>query len=353
MTRIPTIDGVVGYLRGHGWTITGQWRNASVWTWQDFDVLVPPSDVVADATTRLRELVQCVADAEGRSPAAIWRDMTAPAADVVAYRTSADPGSITLPAGARTILAVRDLITFCAQEAMDESGSMRHDIPGSTVSALLEGSLLTLSDGIPGLDIALPIDPDDPDPLGRQTALRLLRGSDAVRQAAYSSDADAFEQIFRQGISPAECEALAELAGPGETLAFELGFHWSWLMPRPEVSVQFPTGAGERIRRGGLRVDPAPLPPVGVVEGPVISLSDDPGSDRWHIRVRGVLVVDGAPVGRTRLVNVSLGDSGNYEVAITAHRDGHTVRAAGTVTGRPAGINVTAAGFTVTDRTDL
>ncbi|WP_405165909.1 hypothetical protein OG203_12970 [Nocardia sp. NBC_01499] len=350
---MPTIDDVAGYLRGHGWSVTGQWRTANVWTWQDFDVLVPPSDGVADATIRLRELVQCVADAEGRSPTAVWRDMTAPGVDIIAYRTQADRESITLPAGTRTILAVRDLITFCAQEVAGESNSTHHDIPDSAVGALLERSLLTPSEGVVGLDIALPIDADDPDPLGRLTALRLLHGSTAVRHATYSSDDDAFEQILRQGISPTECEVLAELAGPGETLAFELGFHWSWLMPRRDVTVQFPPGAGERIRRGGRRVEPAPLPPVGVVEGPVISLSDDPSSSRWHIRVRGVLVVDGAATGRTRLVNVSLGDSTNYEAAITAHRNGHTVRAVGTVTGSPAGINVTAAGFTVADRTQM
>ncbi|WP_330249355.1 hypothetical protein OG874_23790 [Nocardia sp. NBC_00565] len=350
MRQTLALANVTAYLRGHGWTVAGRWRSASVWSWQNFDVLVPPTDAAADVTTRLRELVQCVADAEKRSPDAVWRDMTTPAVDIVAYRTAGDPESVTLSAGTRTVLAVRNLIAACAREVLGEPRPTRRDAPSAAVGALLEQSLLTPSVGALGLDVAFPIAEGDPDPLGRRTALRLLHSSAAVRQAADSSETGAFEQIFRQGVSPAECGALAELAGPGETSPFELGFHWSWLIPQQDEAVEFPPGQGEAIRRGSRREDQLTGPTAGIVEGLVISMSDDRGGARWHIKVRGLLEVEGAATGRPRLIDVSLGNSRNYEAAIEAHRNSRIVRAAGTMTGRASGITVTAAGFTVTDR---
>jgi hypothetical protein len=139
MRKKSALADVTAYLRGHGWTISGRWRNASVWSWQDFDVLVPPTDAVADATTRLRELVQCVADAEDRSPEAVWRDMTNPAADIVAYRTTGDPELVSLAAGTRTVLAVRALIVVCAREVLCDPLSTHRDPQSETIGARWSG----------------------------------------------------------------------------------------------------------------------------------------------------------------------------------------------------------------------
>ncbi|WP_405139121.1 hypothetical protein [Nocardia sp. NBC_01388] len=347
MTPMPAIAQVTEYLRVHGWAVTGNWHDASVWTWQAFDVLVPPTDIMADASSRLHELLICVADAEGRSPEAVRHDMTVPAMDLLCYRPQADPGAVSLSTGARTVLAMRDLITASAREVLGESRPRRRTV-SAPVHELLEHTLLAPSRESFGLDVSFPAEYGDSNSLGRRTVLRILHSANSLRTASSIGAVD-LDDFARQGISEAECIALAALAGP-DSSSFELFFHWSWLSPRTDETVKFPPGTRSRINRlRGRRADPAPLSGNGIVEGPVINLSDDPGGSRWRIRIRGVPEVDGTAVGKQRLIAVRLGNSENYEAALAAHLSGRRVRASGTFTGRTSEIIIAADGFTVTD----
>jgi hypothetical protein len=340
MTRTPKVEDVLDYLRAHGWAMTGHWRNATVWSLREFDVLVPPTDAMADTPGRLRELVQCVAESEGRTPRTVGRDIALPAVGIVSYRARDTAESVTLPTGIRSLRAVRDLVVACAREVVVETSE--------TVGALLERSFLSLSEEVFGVDIALPYEEDRPEPLGRRTALRVLRSSTAVLEAAGSSDADAFEQVFREGVSRDVCVALADLAGQDRRASFELGFRWSRRAPLKDEAVEFPTGVGRRIRAAGKRTEPPAEDVVGVVEGPVHSLSDDENGERWRIGVRGVLQVDGTASGRRRLVPVWLCSARDYDAALVAHREGHVVRAQGVITST-RGITAADNGFTVTE----
>ncbi|HEX3780802.1 MAG TPA: hypothetical protein VHX38_14135 [Pseudonocardiaceae bacterium] len=353
MTRSPRIEDVIDYLRAHGWAVTSSWRNATVWSWREFDVLVPPQDVMADTVTRLRELVRCVADAEGRSPRGVGREMAMPSVDVVSYRAEDLAGSVALPDGIRAVRAARDLIAACAREALGEPRPTPDGRTPEAVGALLDRSLMSLSEEAFGIDIALPIEEDRTDPLGRRTALRVLHSSTVVLSAARSADPEAFEEVFRAGISEEVCVALSDLAGQDRRSPFELDFHWSRLAPLADEAVRFPSGAGARIRAGSRRVGQVAETAVGVVEGPVTRLSDDEEGERWRIGVRGVLDVDGTATGRQRLVTVWLRDARDYEAALLAHREGRLVRVAGTITRTRGtrGITAAEAGFIVTDRT--
>ncbi|WP_069166936.1 hypothetical protein [Nocardia altamirensis] len=351
MTLPPRVDQVTAYLAARGWRVSGRWRNASVWSQSEFEVLVPPADTIADAAPRLRELVQCVADAEGRSPQAIWLDMTTPDFDIVSYRTQDHSSTFTLPMGAGLLVAVQDLIAISARESLGDNRTTLQGRPPEAVRLLLERSLLSLSQETVGLDIRLPFD-NDPAPLGRRTALRVMHSSMAVLQAARSTDEDAFQHVLQQGISEAVCTALAGLAGPDHTAAFELGFRWSHLAPLDDTTVQFPGEAGALILARSRNADPAPSG-TGVVEGLVTSLSDDESGDRWRIKVRGILTVNDSESERRRqLVAVRLANDADYASALAAHRDGRIVRASGalTRTRRTSEITSTAKGFAAIDQ---
>jgi hypothetical protein len=342
MTQPPRIEDVVDYLGAHGWTVTTRWRNATVWSWGEFDVLVPPNDDLADTPARLRELVRCVADAEGRPPRTVGRDMAMPSVDVVSYRAPDSDGRVALPAGLRAVRAARNLVAASAREL----GA------GEAVEALLEHSLLSLSEEVFGVDIALPVARGEQEPLGRATALRVLRTSTLVVAALRS--ADSLEQVLvRESLSEDACLALADLGGQHRESAFELGFRWSRLLPRPDDAVGFPRGAGQRLRAASKRSETEQTSAVGVVEGPVTSLSDDEEGTRWRIGVRGVLHVDDVASGRQRVVPVLLGDAHRYERALAAHREGRIVRVEGAVTVIRGARGITAGPteFTVTDRT--
>ena len=232
MTQPPRIEDVVDYLRARGWTATGQWRGATVWSRQEFDVLVPPNDHLLDSPVRLRELMQCVADAEGRPPRAVSRDMAMPSVDVVSYRAADSGGQVALPAGLRAVQAARNLVMAGAHEVLS---------PEAT-DALLGRSLLSLSEEVFGVDIALPIEPE---PLGRTTALRVWQTSTTVLAALNSADAQEINRVVQHQAD--SCRALADLGD----FPFRLDFRWSQRLPRPDDAVGFPDGAGRRLRAAG------------------------------------------------------------------------------------------------------
>jgi hypothetical protein len=204
---------------------------------------------------------------------------------------------------------------------------------------LLGRSLLSLSEEVFGVDIALPIEPE---PLGRTTALHVLHTSTTVLAALNSADAHEIDWVVQHQAD--SCRALADLGD----FPFRLDFRWSQRLPRPDDAVGFPDGAGRRLRAAGRKPN---VEGHGVVEGPVTSLSDDEQGQRWRIGVRGVLHVDDVATGRQRVVPVLLGNAQRYELALTAHREGRVVRAEGAVTANGRGITAGDQGFSVTDRT--
>ncbi|RJO74859.1 hypothetical protein D5S18_15630 [Nocardia panacis] len=332
MRQLPAIEDVNEYLREHGWIFTGTWRTAQVWSLRSFDVLVPASDTLGDTPRRLRELVQCIADAEERPSATVWRDLAAPGLDTISYLTAAEAGPVALPLRAYTMHAVHELITLTAHAALNESSATAAEVEPDPVAALLAQSVTSPRVDVPGLDIGLPNDPCHPDPLGRRTAARLLRNATLLYRTTATLERDDGEHTESPDISSEERKALAALAGPGHTATFILEFHWSWRLPRRDERLEIPPEACMRhLHQAENDTEQLSARVAGVVEGLVVGLSDEPGNARWRVTIRGPLVIDGVTTGRPRLVTVRLGDADSYEAALTAHRSGRPVRVEGDV----------------------
>ncbi|MCZ9327260.1 hypothetical protein [Nocardia farcinica] len=315
---IPRIGDVVDYLRTSGWTITGRWRDGQVWSREEFDVLVPPADTLSDTPTRLRELARCVADAEGRSRAAVWRDLLGVGRDSFSYRALAREEAVPLTAGLRAVNAVHLLVAQSARDVLGNGG--RRD----AVRSLLERSSVAPGVDAPGLDITLPLTNGGPDPLGRRAVQHLSRGAAALLAAVSGGDAT-------PPVSHTLGLALADLAGVRPAAPFSLSFRWSRRTPLPDGTIEFPADAGERLRAAALRARRDDRARHGVVEGRVIRLGYD-GGDGRRVTVRGSLVVDDVPTGH-RVVTVRLADAADYHTALAAHRDERRVRVEGTVAG--------------------
>ncbi|WP_019931082.1 hypothetical protein [Nocardia sp. BMG111209] len=349
MTQPPRIEDVTTYLRTHGWIVSGRWRGAEVWSRDDYDVLLPPSDTVIDAQLRLRELIRCVAAAEDRAAADVRSDIITPATDLVSYRAGGNT-ALTLTTGAGAVSGVRDLLSICARESLDENRSGLPGRPPDVVRSLLERSLLTVSTETFGIDVRVPIDGADPEPLGRRTTLRLLDSS-ARLLSAVQSETDAVERISQADVPEVICGALAELAGSEHNAPFELGFRWSQLIPRDNVALRFPAGAGEHLRAASRPT--AQVIETATVAGLVTELSDDEEGDRWRIKVRGTLIAgDTEPARQPQLVAVRLADATQYAAALAAHRDGRLVRASGSLarTRRTREITTAETGFIIHPR---
>ncbi|MGW6427082.1 ATP-binding protein [Nocardia sp. NPDC055053] len=183
----PVIADIVDYLRDHGWTVTGRWRAADIWSRDEYDVLVPPSDTLADTAIRLRELIRCVADAEGLPERAIWRDITEPDLDIVTYHRADDTDpAVLLSDGARALTALRDLVTHSAYAEVTDSPWRTPDSVPTRVRWLLRETRLTACTGPFGFEVAIPVDHEQS--LGRRTAARLLHSATVVETAARSAD---------------------------------------------------------------------------------------------------------------------------------------------------------------------
>ncbi|WP_405491720.1 hypothetical protein [Nocardia sp. NBC_00511] len=351
MPGTPVLTDVIGYLRSRGWTRTGSWRAASVWTWRDFDVLVPRENAGADIRMRLIELARCVAEAETRSPEAVWRDLIAPAVDTLTFHTHAD-ATASLAAGAHTVLAVRELMTVCARQVRtDPAGAVAETDPAA-IDNLLRRSLLEVDESSRALRVSVPVEHGDPESLARRTTARVLHSSNAIRAAIDLPIPEAREILEHHRVSDIEHRALAKLSGPEHTLPFEIGFHWSWVLPLPDQTVRYPESAGVRIAAlSAESARPTEVSGRGGIRGSVVGLSNDPNGARWQLRVRGTLEVEDSVIDGPRTATVSLGNQRDYEAALGAHRDGLPVRATGAVTrnGRKTEIHTGTGTFVVGD----
>ncbi|GAA5060873.1 hypothetical protein [Nocardia callitridis] len=353
----PAVDDVIGYLRANGWEVTDRWRSAEVWSWHEFDVLVPPTDQVPDKMTRLRELARCVADAEGRSPTAVLRDMTTATADVISYRAQQHE-SVSLPTGVSTVQAAWALLNVAAREVVADDDVYAAHHKQETIRHLMADTRMALLDDTFGLEFAFPFEAGELNPLGRKVVIRVLDHSTRILRAA--TQTTTFTELPDEEFPDAVWSAMADLAGPEHPTPFVLDFRWSRHAPRAREALTFPLRAAERISAATRNAAPkrqesrsrADQQEFGVIEGPVTSLADDETGVRWQIKVRGTLTADDVASGTRRQVPVLLRNRDDYQDALAAHRDGHTVRVEGPVTrfGRARGITAAPTGFTVIDR---
>lgn len=342
MVAIPQLVDVIGYLRAQGWTPRMSWRNGQVWSHGDFDVLVP-DDAVADFAARMRALVRCVADAEQRAPEVVARDIVSGGVDIVGYR--AGDGEVTLESGATALAALRSLLVTCAYQVAGSEIRMSSLRERAVAELLDDTALLPRRDAF-GFDVFLA---GPGSRLGRGSAVRLLDLAATVRGAAHGERFAIAHEIHYDTV-----ELFSALGSADHRpMRFELSFHWSRQVPRPDVTVAFSSTAVTRLP--GLFDDavassPPPTGDVGappespaMVEGVVVGLDNDGGPKAV---VRGVLTVDETSTGRQRRVTVRLRSAEQYAKALAAHSSGVRVRATGTFGGRRE-MHVSDNGFTV------
>ncbi len=314
------IEALTTYLDEAGWSPTGlTWQGGAIWARGEYEVLLPPRAGMSDTSSRVRELLLALADAEQRPPDEIARDVANPTLDRASIRAGAEPGIdgfVTLPGGVDALEGIRDMMYAVAAPA---TVFLR-----TSVKQRLEVTLL-----VPAT--------------GDQRVLKELYVAASAVHAAVRTDA--VDEAWAAGVSADFCTALARLAGPGDAGAFELQFRWARGVPSelPNAALTFGPGSGERIRRVGRTLERGPdepsLPagtPAGV-EGRVTGLQDSgSGADRWRVRIRGVVTSTprGAP---KRTIWAQLASQEQYEQAWHAHSQDHPVRIDGewTAAARP------------------
>ena len=251
--RAITPVALSSYARSEGWARTGTYRQYSdVYTGDGKPaIVVPRTDVIADYTMVVSDLIAVFAKALERDEISIYRDLTLADRDVLRVRAiDTDPDGLPFETSHAMLNHTRGML-IAAASSLDENRPAYRSVASGQVANYLRrmrlghterGSfaLVIVSPAVaPRLQTLLPDDADEVEPKERQVAQRLSQSLFAVRSAAESAvggDTTAFGQVVAAGVSANLCEAVAGLVE--NVAAFDVSF--SWAMTRPTSAQRGP-----------------------------------------------------------------------------------------------------------------
>lgn len=347
MTAIRVAD-LMSYLDATGWRRQPEapWPGASVWEHADgHSALLPAREDMDDAAERSQEVLRMLATIEGRQASEIEEDIRHPLVDTQTIHThpTLPSGYVDLLTGRKIVNAVRDLYATAARTAVEGPRLRFRGRPSTPVEDFLRTVQLGPSKaGSYVLTLRIPMEApsqpqlwDDGRPLPRQTVTLLHRAVAATRIAASVVAVDpmsysAFDEAVEHGVSADLCEALSDLSGVRQQWPFEISFRWArGITPLPATeTVAFPAGTGVVIRQAGEKLKALADSGWARITGLVLTMHDDPPSDRWRIRVRGELATENALPESPRSLWIRLSES-EYERARSAQQRQLKVRAEG------------------------
>ncbi|MGW8326779.1 hypothetical protein ACWGLE_02590 [Streptomyces sp. NPDC055897] len=327
MTGLPVAEGdlraltprdAARYLRTRGWVEGERVRYSMRWRLRlgdhEHTVLLPAITELTDYPNRMADLLQDLAQAEGRTVLSVHADMVLTNVDTqeITTRPNTPSGTIPLLEGTTAVARVKDLLLSAATaEVLDEPRLvLPRNKPRRAREFLSQALLGTTKPGSYIFSVQIPVEAHPQSsppsnvsrradtaelPFGRRVSQRLYEAVHAAHKAAVlsteSGDLTVFAEQARRGVSADLCESLAGLAGEagnGFTIAFGWSPRWSvphtYTQPRAEFSAELlPSlfGAAEMFRNN----DPTPESyPQALVLGPSLSLTRV-GTDGGHILV--------------------------------------------------------------------
>lgn len=239
---------VASYLRLHSWSSVSTVHDKySLWTKTtekgEFEVLLPLGTEFRDLGPRIRELLETLEKAEGRSTVEIAEDFTYSGADIVRAKLapgSASSGTIPLENGALAFQQIRELVLAAACAAVSPKKVFAKRKPDQAMQFLQDASFGQTKRGSYVLTIISPVPPtfqqaliDDlaPEPYPRRV-IRMLSEAlvathEAVQEVASSGKFEAFDLAVSKGVSANLCDALLGLNQSGGEHGLDFAFSWS------------------------------------------------------------------------------------------------------------------------------
>lgn len=332
------------YLQAQGWRETERLGDRGVVLVRDdapeVELLLPLRRTVADYVQRVREVVDAVADVEGRSPLSVIHDLGLAGVDVIRIRAAdnARSDTVSMPAGIEILGSARDMLVAAALanrrparvfgpsrpvEVQDYIRSVR---VGQTEPASLVFTLL--SPVPPALQLTLPHleEARDEGSFERRTVLRLVEALDAVQSATAEAAAapriDPFELAVPRGVSAELCEAVAGISAAVEQV--KIGVTWARIRPAPVPSRSFGFDRETaRVLREAARDLRAKEPRQAE------ALSGWPELfGRGQTEPQGTVGLRTLVDGRPRVVRVVFADT-EYQKVVDAHKAGKTISVEG------------------------
>ncbi|MEV0680548.1 hypothetical protein AB0I60_28935 [Actinosynnema sp. NPDC050436] len=341
LTGIDPSD-IVTYLTAAGWRDAGRWRRSTVWNrtsgGEEFEALVPDSPDLRDYPARVADVLEAIAQAEGRTTGAVLHDVRSLLVDVQNVRTEpASPsGSIPLRQGVQAVKGIRDLFAAAASTATldDPTAVLPSTMPRDVWRFLDHVRLGESQRGSYIMRVETQLGPTtDGLALPPRVVLdQLYRAAEGARQAAVESvrsrDSRVFEEVVGSGVSADLCEALVAISG-GDGIPFELNFAWAPARPlgRSTPDLRFDRSLLPALREGGRHLRATIRAGTTTATGRVTRLERGGGGRGGQVMILGLLELEGREIpGQS--ISVSLSPV-QYQDAIRAHADNLIVVAVG------------------------
>jgi hypothetical protein len=258
LLKVTPRDGA-RYLRTRGWREAGLARFCMRWTLslgeRDAAVLLPAFTDLTDYAGRMAELLQALANVEGRPVQAVHADMVLTEVDTQQISVSPDSpsGTITVAEGVAASRRISDLLLSAATtEVLNEPRlALPRNKPKRAKEFLAQALFGPSWPGSYVFSVRIPISDAGTNvrrahqswdvrtnmpPFPRRVSQRLyeavLAAHDAAAEAADFGALDGFAERAPQGVSADLCEALAGLATSSRN-GFSVSFAWSPLWPVP------------------------------------------------------------------------------------------------------------------------
>ncbi|TVR97728.1 MAG: hypothetical protein EA406_08365 [Rhodospirillales bacterium] len=341
---------LAAYLRAKGWRrkadINGK---GSLWLvelpdGEEFDVTLPLRQDLADYALRMGELLQTVAQVEGRSELEVLRDLMTTTADLVRVRATghgADNGSLPLELAVTLVERSRDMILSAACATLEKRPSFAKRKPQQAMDYLRQVRLGQTEHGSYVLTILSPVSPElkaaqgelpglEPVQPYERRVIRTLMGGltalgEAARAAALDGSMQPFADAVERGVSANLCEAVVGLSEVGSGAPIDVRVSWSRsrpVDPKASVRVALSSDSIPIIREAARHFrERTPLEDFEV-EGFVTRLNRGPAAKAGEVTVQAS--VDGP----MRPITMELVPD-DYTKAVKAHDDRLKVRCTG------------------------
>ncbi|MCU0865679.1 MAG: hypothetical protein MUC36_17985 [Planctomycetes bacterium] len=323
------------YLRSRGWqqeSVTPD--RSAVYRHGDHEVLVLLRTDLADYSRRGLELLEVIADHEVRSVRQVLDDLSQPPGDVLSLRVESERViSGTVPLGDRLAMgeATRQMLLAAAHSEISRQSYFPRLARRDAMELLASVREAQSQRGSYVSRIIVPVGPALPDaetPFGRCVVRRLMRALETVRDVRALGQLDPLVGKAEDGVSANLLAALAAFEPTVGRGQLEISVSWSRRCTAPvdiNSRIAFPEASLDGLRAvAELMRNRAETPGFDLV-GYVTRLAAEDASAGGKIVI---VPTDDAP-GLER-VHVQLA-ANDYQVAVTAHRDGRTVRVIGTL----------------------
>lgn len=344
------------YLLAKGWYTTTDFKGrAKLWEseqYKDYEILQPTNPMASDFARRVRDLIEVLAEVQGREVQQITQEINQISDDVIRIRVIHDDvsdGSIPFNDGVELFLKAKELLSSAARSLIRPKKQAYSGKAPKIVADYFENLRLSQTEvGSYVLKIESPIVEEHSEqidqikePFGRSVSNRIMNSvatlDKAVELFSQTGKFKYFEEVVSAGVGASLCTALVGLSGRDKKRSIEISLQPSPYADSLNVKYLSVTVKSETIpvieKAIGYYLNEYTVPSYSLV-GRVTKLARELDFGDGNVTI---FERKNAQTGKAKHVEVTLNES-LYNDAIQAHEQSSDMKLTGTlvISGRKA-----------------